>query len=299
MSLLLVANDNQAVLSRQITAITDEHKNDYADVFHVKPQELLETKIFQPSLFAEPKIFVIEDRPGLGKELESFSEEIKSTEDFLIIRCPKPTAALKKIVTSLGGEIKESLKKNYLKTGEEMLAKSTLPANVKNKILSEVGQDIERIPAIVEILETLPPANLKYDTVVSAYIGEPGEVPLWGILDAIDSQQPTAGLRVLARTSQAPVAIQAAIQAHLERLFILQQTRITTGREAGEFFNVKGSLFPYEKALRVLPRYKGQVEPMLALTVDAGAKLRGGSPLDARLVLELLIGQLCTFVGKR
>lgn len=298
MPITLLVNDNAAVLSLDTTKAIQAFADGDAELIKVKQEDDPKAFLASQTLFGDPRVLWAAEPPQslLTALTEALSEV--SEDDLLLVTAKKITPTQRKAFEKAGAQVLVSTKKSIKDDAQRLLDGYPLPARVRGTILEVVGNDIERIPGIAETLMSLPEADLRFDNVVLAYIGRPGEVPVWSLSDHIDRADTVKAMETLHRISIAPVAVHGALMAHFQRLYTIQEAGLRSPQEAAEFLGVKGSTYPLQKAIRTLPRYGNSLEALMGILTKAGADLRGGSPLSDMLILEILVGRLCTYPRK-
>lgn len=299
MPLHLITGDVPGLLSAEVMKVAQQALPG-ARTIPVSDENSLLNELTSNSLWADEKVLVLNPAPStFAKWLEKNSEIVKESPDTLIVVSPKALAPLKKAVAAVNGSVAEFSRRQYKDIASSLLRDSGLPGNIQRQITEVVGQDVERIPSIISALRALPESSLKYDHVVQAYLGQQGGVPMWGILDAIDAGNAPGALVELARIAEPPIVVHAAIASHLQRIFEVKELAPMAVNDMAKVLGVKGSTYPLQKATKLVGKYS-RLEGMLALVAQAGSDLRGGSPLPANLILEILVGRLClmTKIGK-
>lgn len=292
MALHLVTGDIPGLLSSAVTKIAAEAIPG-ARTLPVTDEASLLNELTSNSLWAEQQVIVLNPpSANFPKWLKENQEVVESSEDTIIVVSAKALAPLRKAVEAVGGVITEYSRRQYKDISSSMLRDSGLPGPIQKQINEAVGQEVERIPSIIASLKSLPESSLKYSHVVQAYLGKQGGVPMWGILDAIDSGDARKALLELARIKEPPIVVHAAIASHLQRIFEVSNLSGLALPEIAKVLGVKGSTFPLQKAIKLVGRYKN-IERMTSLVTEAGSDLRGSSPLPDELILEILIGRLC------
>lgn len=295
MALHLVAGDIPGLLSAHVTRVSQGFAPG-GKTIPVQDEKTLLNELQSNSLWSDAQVFVLSTPSAtFPKWLSENADLVRETEDLIIVVSAKAPAALKKAVDNVGGKLTEFSRRDYKALSSSLLSNSGLPTTVQRQIAEVVGQEVERIPSLVASLKALPESSLKYPHVVQAYLGGQGGVPMWGILDAIDAGNASKALSEFSRINEPPIVVHAAITAHLQRIFEVSNLSSLGVPEIAKILGVKGSTYPLQKASKLVGKYKN-IERMLALCVDAGANLRGGTPIPAPLVLEILIGRLCLLI---
>lgn len=172
-----------------------------------------------------------------------------------------------------------------------------LDGGARRQLEERVGEDVERVPAILATLDALFGAGAKLSAEdVDPYLGGAGSVPPWELTDAIDRGNVSDAVERLTRMmagDRHPLQLMATLTNHYERVLALSGSGARNEAEAAALLGLKGSTFPARKALDVARRLgPGKVARAIDLLADADLDLRGASAWEPELVMEVLVARL-------
>lgn len=302
----LVHGDNPGLLSLATSEVVESLQVKYpeAQVYDVSSSTSLDSDLRQVSLFSEVEIYLHQGALTADR-VKQIVEYLKNSNpsSVLVISTPKPAAALTKAVQSVSGEVITWQGKTYKDTAQNLLNKSNVPltAAAKSLIVEHFGQEVERIPGLLEVLTTtLPHAERITPQDIQPLLGDKGTIPVWELTDAIDAADAKRALRAIDRMIPAnnPVALLAVVSSHIEKMFRLSALDIRSEQAAAQFLGLKGSTYPAKKAVQTMGRYGNALPALVKLVAQANTNMKGGSPLPPRMTLEILVGRLCTYPRK-
>lgn len=162
-------------------------------------------------------------------------------------------------------------------------------------VMDWLGEDVARFSGLAETLKSAYGSGLISVAQLQPFLGERGDSKPWDLTDAIEAGNAAQALIVLRRLTQAgerhPLQILAQLHNHYARLARLDGAEVSSSAEAEAVLGIKG--FPAEKALRA---YRGLgssgIRRAYALLASADVDLRGGTGLDADVVMDVLIARL-------
>jgi DNA polymerase-3 subunit delta len=182
-------------------------------------------------------------------------------------------------------------------------------AEAEALIVSHLGEDLGRLPAVVEVLlaayggggdggggggQAMGPDQ------VLPYLGEAGSVAPWDFTDAIDAGQTEQALLLLHRLLNAgarhPLVVLATLHRHLQGLMRVDSPSVRTEAQAAQAMGIAAgrSTYPAKKALTAAGRWGSTgIGDGIGLLADAELALKGASSLPAEAVLEVLVARLC------
>lgn len=171
-----------------------------------------------------------------------------------------------------------------------------LPA--RQALLSTLGDDLGRLPAIMETLAGAygDQARISLDD-ITPFLGDHGTVPPWELTDAIDSGRTadaiTNARRMMNAGAKHPLQILATLHGHYGRMLKLDNPNVRSDQQAADALNMKGSTFPAKKAFNQL-RALGRPGLFKAFELVARADLdvRGATDWPPETVIEVLVARL-------
>ncbi len=134
---------------------------------------------------------------------------------------------------------------------------------------------------------------------LAPYLGAAGDVAPWELTDAMANADVAGSLAVLSRMSDGggrhPLQVLATLTTHYGRILRLEGSGIANEKEAAAALGMKGSTFPAKKAMQ-LARTMGRdrVRRAIELLADADLDVRGGTAVDPRTTMEVLVARLAT-----
>ena len=131
---------------------------------------------------------------------------------------------------------------------------------------------------------------------IEPFLGEAGGVPPWDFTDAISEGRTADALGLLVRMMHGggrhPLQIMATLHNHYSRLARLDGAGARTEKEAMAATGLS-SPFPAKKAMANHRRLgTDNVRRAMGMLAQADIDLRGGTDLDAELVMEVLVARL-------
>ncbi|MEL7209479.1 MAG: DNA polymerase III subunit delta, partial [Actinomycetota bacterium] len=180
----------------------------------------------------------------------------------------------------------------------------SLDAQARRLVAERLGDDVERVSALLRTLESAYGAGAKLGPDdVEPYLGEAGQIPPWDLTDAIDDGDIAASLERLARLTGAgdmhPLQVMAILQNHYKRILRLDGAMAADEKAAAQLLGIKGSTFPAKKALNQSRRLgHDRIVECISLLAKADLDLRGATAWDGELVLEVLVARLAR-LGRR
>jgi DNA polymerase-3 subunit delta len=171
-----------------------------------------------------------------------------------------------------------------------------LDRGAANRLADHLGEDLGRLPGILEILEAVHGAGAK---IVSAdldpVLGDAGGSAPWDLTDAIDKGEVTGALVHLRRmlAGRHPFVVLASLWGHYQRMLRLDGSGARSETEAAALLNIKGSTYPAKKAL-TQSRKLGHdgIRRAVQLLQTADLDLRGVRDLPDVVILEVLVARL-------
>jgi len=162
-------------------------------------------------------------------------------------------------------------------------------------VMEWLGEDVSRFSGLAETLKSAygdGPISVEQ---LQPFLGERGDSKPWDLTDAIEAGNAEQALIVLRRLMNAgdrhPMQILAQLHNHYARLARLDGAEVTSAAEAEAVLGIKG--FPAEKALRAYRGLGGSgVRRAYGLMAKADVDLRGGTGLEADVVMDVLVARL-------
>ncbi|MBV9412991.1 MAG: DNA polymerase III subunit delta [Acidimicrobiia bacterium] len=172
-----------------------------------------------------------------------------------------------------------------------------LDANATSVIAAHLGEDVGRLPSLLELLTAAHGEGAKIgEEEVLPFLGEAGGVAPWDLTDAIDRGDTAAALENLHRllgSGRHPLVILASLHNHYTRILRLEGSGAADEKAAAEMLGIKGSTFPARKALSQARRLgHDAVKRAIILLADADLALKGAIEWPDGLVLEVLVARL-------
>ena len=183
---------------------------------------------------------------------------------------------------------------------DERLSESSLtfdPA-ARRELVDHLGSDVGRLPALLEMLESVFGAGSKVSAPdIAPYLGVSGDVAPWDLTDAIDGGDVRGSLDVLNRMiiggGRHPLQIMATLSNHYLRMVRLDDPEIRGDKQAADVLGLKGNTFPAKKALDGARRLgSDRLAEITALLAQADLDLHGTKAWPPELVIEVLVARL-------
>lgn len=187
---------------------------------------------------------------------------------------------------------------------EQVAASSvSLDARAQKHLLDRLGEDVNRLGAILSVLEGAfgPGAKVTVDD-LELFLGEAGGVPPWELTDAIASGDIATALdrlrRMLGGGDRHALQIMATLHRHVAGLLKLDGAAVRSRDDAAALLGM--APFPAEKLLKLARRMGGErIAQQVKLVADADLDLRGANEWPDDLVLEVLVARLARLSGSR
>lgn len=300
-ALTLIIGSEPTILQKRLEKAVQDAQTAHPDA-GLLDMSSIATDMYATSLF-DP-FLILRGKEPTSNDIKRLTAYLDNPLDdrVIIITSTKPLAAFAKKVSSSGGTVIQTMEKKASDTVLKIIAPLNLTMRAKNKIIEHVGEEPERAISIVNALETIYQDGDLLDLPdVENWLYEAGAKTTWALLDAIDAGNPSIALTTFNRNFQketSAVGLAIAIRSHFEKIYFLSAAGITNEHEGKEFLGYKSaSTYPAKKAIQLAKRYKSAAEHCLALSLEAEAALRGGagSGLPEKIVLELLIGRVCSY----
>jgi DNA polymerase-3 subunit delta len=262
---------------------------------------------------AQTPPFLTSRRVVVGRTLNRFSkDELAALTDYL----GDPLSSTALVVEWSKGAVPKPLLEALAKAGGEHIDTSPgrklaqwvddhakkasvhLDADARRTIAESLGEDVSRLAALLETLESIYGAGARLGVEdVAPYLGEAGGVPPWDLTDAIDRGDIPKALdtlhRLLGGGERHPFVVLSTLHSHFGRMLRLDGADVAGEKEAAEMLGMKGSTFPARKALSQV-RKLGHERIVDAITriAEADLDLRGTSSWSDELILEVLVARL-------
>ncbi|HCB34844.1 MAG TPA: DNA polymerase III subunit delta [Acidimicrobiaceae bacterium] len=175
-------------------------------------------------------------------------------------------------------------------------AQVSLEPGAARLIDRHLGDELARLAGLLESLESVfGPGAVLSAADVEPYLGAAGGVPPWDLTDAIDAGDGRKALEVLQRmwhSGRAPLQVMASLSAHYNNAVRLDGAAADE-KQAARLLGMKPGAYPAKKALKLSRRLgRAGVVRVAGRLAAADVDLRGGSGLDDRAVVEILVGRL-------
>jgi DNA polymerase-3 subunit delta len=180
-------------------------------------------------------------------------------------------------------------------------ARVRLDSDAEVLIEAHLGQDINRLGAVLEILAAAYGDGAQLTAIdVEPYLGTAGSVAPWDLTDAIDAGRTEVALgslhRLLEGGERHPLVVLAILHRHVQSLLRIDNPAIRGEADAAEAMGIgKGrSTYPAKKALVSARRWgSDRIGEAIGLVADAELDLKGASGCPEDVVLEVLVARLC------
>lgn len=165
------------------------------------------------------------------------------------------------------------------------------------RLATHLGENVSDLDGILRTLSSTFGSGVSVGPeLVEPFLGDAGGVPPWDLTDAIDAGKTEVALTLLGRMLGAgdrhPLQVMAILQGHYVKLATLDGSGVRTEAEAASALGIKPG-FPARKALELSRRMGSTaIRRAIELLAAADLDLRGGSELDDRLVMEILVARL-------
>jgi DNA polymerase-3 subunit delta len=159
-----------------------------------------------------------------------------------------------------------------------------------------LGEEPGRLDGVLATLRgAFGPGVTLSESDVEPFLGEAGGVPPWDFTDAISAGDTTKALVMMGRMihggKRHPLQIMATLHSHYAGLARLDGVDARSEQDASVATGLKG--FPAKKALQNYNRLGGAgTKRAIELLAQADLDLRGGTDLDAELIMEVLVARL-------
>jgi DNA polymerase III delta subunit len=211
-----------------------------------------------------------------------------------------PTPTLKKAVAAVGEVISVGTKtagekKSYL---ADHLRQAPVRLNAAaTKILTDhLGEDLGRLNGILETLAAAYGQDVAIDpSMLAPYLGQKGQVPIWDLTDKVEAGDAAGALGMVARMmgpgGVSAHVLTASFDNRFSQLARLDGADVRSGDDVVAVLG--GSPFVAKKLFALSSRISHEgVVRALDLIGEADLALKGGSGLDERLVIEVLVARL-------
>ena len=171
-----------------------------------------------------------------------------------------------------------------------------LDPSAKSAIADWLGEDVGRLPALLETLEAAGGEGARLTAAdVAPFLGEAGAVPPWDLTDAIDKGDTATAMAMLGRMLGAgtrhPLVVMAILQGHYERMLRLDGAGVHDRQGAVSVLKV--APFQAQKALDQGRRLgRDGIARAMTLLAAADLDLRGQRAWPGELVMEVLVARL-------
>ncbi|MFP4512094.1 MAG: DNA polymerase III subunit delta [Acidimicrobiales bacterium] len=178
-----------------------------------------------------------------------------------------------------------------------------LDNRAQKHLVDRLGEDVNRLGAILEVLESTfgPGAKVGVDD-LEPFLGEAGGVPPWELTDAIASGDIATALdrlhRMLGGGDRHALQILATLHRHVSGLLKLDGAQVRGREDAAAIAGM--APFPAEKLLK-LSRALGseRIARQVTLVAEADLDLKGASEWPDELILEVLVARLARLSSVR
>ncbi len=169
----------------------------------------------------------------------------------------------------------------------------------RRAIGDHLGDDVGRVNQIVEALISSygEGARLSVED-VEPYLGTASDVPPWELTDAIDEGDIALALDKMHRMTRGgerhALQVMATLHGHYQRALALDGAlEVNDEKSAAARLGMKGSTFPAKKALGLSRRLgRERLHSAIGLLAQTDLDLRGGSAIEAEVLMEVLVARL-------
>jgi len=277
----------------------DDYSGDYVMAAAVEAAET-------PSFFTERRVVVVravgarpnEDHQVLARYLAQPNDE---TDLVIEWGSGRVTKAVSDGLKACGGQSidpsppsKAKERREWWETTIAALGIQFQPAALA-LVMEWLGEDVARFSGLAETLKSAYGNGPISVAQLQPFLGERGDSKPWDLTDAIEAGNAEQALIVLRRLTQAgerhPLQILAQLHNHYARLARLDGAEVASAADAEAILGLKG--FPAEKALRAYRGLGGSgIRRAYGLLAGADMDLRGGTGLDADVVMDVLVARL-------
>lgn len=258
-----------------------------------------------PPFLAERRVLVVRD---VGRWS---SEDLVPLIDYLA--APETTASI--VLVAGGGQTSQRLLNAVKKAGRVVdggapsgraritwvterlkTASVTFDAAAGARIADHLGEDLGRLPALLETLAGAYGAGARIGVEeVEPFLGGAGGVPPWDLTDPVDRGDTAAALAALKRLTgggeRHPLVVLASLHRHYAAMMRLDGSGIRDEREAAAALGM--GPYPAKKAIQQATRLgSAAIARAVILLADADLDLRGVKEWPDDLVLEVLVARL-------
>lgn len=178
-----------------------------------------------------------------------------------------------------------------------------LDRRAQTMLAERLGEDLNRIGAIVEVLEsTYGPGTTVGAEELEPFLGEAGGVPPWELTDAIAAGDIATALdrlqRMTAGGDRHALQIMATLHRHVAGLMRLDGAAVRSRDDAAQLLGM--APFPAEKLLKLARRLgSDRIREQVLLVAQADLDLRGAKEWPDELILEVLVARLARLSSVR
>jgi DNA polymerase III subunit delta len=221
-----------------------------------------------------------------------------------------PSAALTKALTAVGGvTVGGDAKLAEVLAEHSRHAGLRLERDAIELVTSRLGEDVGRVPALVEVLVATFGAGTRLGAAeIEPYLGEAGGVPVFELTNAIDEGDLSRALTVLHRLREAsgmhPLQLMAVLHGHYRRLLRLDDPTVQGEQAAVNALKELGGRPPHpyvaKKALQQARALDSAgIRAAYDLLARADLDLRGASRAPDDAIIEVLVSRLVTVTRQR
>ena len=165
------------------------------------------------------------------------------------------------------------------------------------RLVDWLGEEPGRLDGVLATLRGAFGAGVRLSADdIEPFLGEAGGVPPWDFTEAISDGQTAKALALLHRMMHGggrhPLQIMSTLHNHYSAIARLDGANARTEQDAMAATGIK-SPYPAKKAMQNHRRLGGaNAKRALGLVAQADLDLRGGTDLDAELIMEVLVARL-------
>lgn len=310
----LVANETAKLVAdllgdRDASLVLEEHRAERGTEFDVGP---VIDAFLTPPFLVDRRIVVVRGAGSLT------AEPAKA----LVNALAEPPAGAILVLAGGGGALPAPLKKAVKSVGEiieiatrtggqrktyfEELLRSgpvRLNAQARATMADHLGEDLSRLPGLLDTLAAAYGEGVTIDVdILRPFLGKKGTVPIWDLTDRIESGKVDDALQMVDRMMgpggvSAHVLV-ASFDNRFSQLVMLDGADVRSGDDVVAI--IGGSPYVASKLFALSKRLPHEaLVRALDLIGDADLALKGGSGLEERLIIEILVARLAYLCAAR
>lgn len=261
-----------------------------------------------PSFLADRRIVVARSIGRFGADaitplVEYLADPSPSTELILVGGGGQISPSLTKAVTAAGGIVRSTAVGFDAKKSLEWIEERSTELGIafdpaaKKMIADWLGDDVGRFDGIVATLVSVHGDGVRFTSAdVEPFLGEAGDVPPWGLPDALDGGRTAVALenlhRMLEGGGRHPLQVMAILHGHYVKLARLDGADALDEAAVSRLLGTKRG-FSSQKPLASYRQLGSDgIRRAMELLAAADLDLRGSTDLEAETVMEILVARL-------